>query len=258
MITNDLLHFAFEYLDRGWPVIPVLGKTPVVSWASYQKQRPSVDEVREWFASSENYNLAVVTGQISELVVIDCDTAEDAAWWREHHALTPLEVTTGRGGKHFYYRHPHGHVGNRTSILDRSIDVRGDGGLVVAPPSVHPETGNPYRWSPWDHYARDDIPVLNRAWLEPAPSIRSSSSRPSAASPAIHNGCAYITHIRAESGNGGHNATFRAACALRDSGLAAEEAIDALKTWNETNASPPWTEKELVHKVHDAYRAASP
>jgi hypothetical protein len=71
---------------------------------------------------------------------------------------------------------------------------------------------------------------------------------------AIRNGLAYILHIEAVSGDGGHNATFRAACKLRDSGLTARQAFEALNTWNKTNAKPPWTAKELEHKVQDAYR----
>ena len=59
---------------------------------------------------------------------------------------------------------------------------------------------------------------------------------------------------KAITGDGGHNATFRAACKLRDSGLTADEAFQALLLWNETNALPPWSAKELAHKVDDAYR----
>ena len=256
-MNSNVLHFAFEYLDRGWPVIPVHGKTPAVPWAAYQKKRPSVDEIKEWFASKESYNLAVITGKISELVVIDCDTAADASWWRQNHAETPLVVMTGRGGSHFYYRYPKCEVGNRIGILARSIDVRGDGGLVVAPPSVHPTTAKPYEWSPWDHYSRDEIPFLDPAWLGPARSIEASGLYSREFGPNIRNGLAYIRHITAESENGGHNATFRAACVLRDSGLSANEARDALRSWNETNAEPPWTEKELVHKIQDAYKEVS-
>ncbi len=252
-MNKNVLHFAFEYHDRGWPVIPVNGKTPAVPWAAYQRQRPTLDQVRQWFASNVNYNLAVVTGRISDLVVIDCDTAEDAMWWRQNHVETPLVVTTGRGGSHFYYRYPKCEVGNRAGILGRKIDVRGEGGLVVAPPSIHPMTDRAYQWRPWDHYAFDEIPVFDPAWLGPA-SASLSGSYSRRLSPTIRNGLSYIRQITAESGNGGHSATFRAACKLRDSGLTADQALDALRTWSETNAEPRWTEKELAHKIHDAFR----
>ena len=72
----DTLHFAFEYLDRGWPVIPVDGKTPATAWSAYQKELPSTKQVRRWFSSGgrKNYNLAIVTGRYSGLVVVDCDS----------------------------------------------------------------------------------------------------------------------------------------------------------------------------------------
>jgi hypothetical protein len=54
-------------------------------------------------------------------------------------------------------------------------------------------------------------------------------------------------------GEGGHNATYRAACKLRDAGLAEVEALAILSDWNETNASPPWSAVELEHKIRSAY-----
>src|SRR5687768_9521045 len=57
------------------------------------------------------------------------------------------------------------------------------------------------------------------------------------------------------SGAGGHNATFRAACSLMRFGLNDSEAIALLREWNGTHCQPPWTEKELLHKLRDARRA---
>ena len=79
-----------------------------------------------------------------------------------------------------------------------------------------------------------------------APTARTSAT-------VIRNGAAYIAHIRAISGQGGHNATFRAACALRDAGMTADQAFLALLVWNETNCEPMWKAEELAHKVHDAF-----
>ena len=252
---SDTLHFAFEYLDRGWPVVPVVGKTPAVPWLDYQQQRPTCANVKSWFASNREYNLAVVTGGVSELVVIDCDSPDDAGWWRESFPQTPLVVQSGGGGIHLYYRYPaEAKIRNRIRVLDRSIDVRADGGLVVAPPSVHPDTGARYTWQPWDHYALDEIPKFDPSWLRPVCSPSAPSGHVRQTNPIIRDGMAYIRYIEAVSGHGGHNATFRAACKLRDAGLSADQALDALRAWNKTNAEPPWTEKELAHKIHDAYR----
>ncbi len=47
-----VLHFAFEYLDRGWPVIPVKAKTPAIAWSAYQKMRPPLAQVNESFGAN--------------------------------------------------------------------------------------------------------------------------------------------------------------------------------------------------------------
>lgn len=56
-------------------------------------------------------------------------------------------VITGSGGAHLYYRHPGTPILNSQSKVAPGVDVRGDGGYVVAPPSIHPRTRRPYRWA---------------------------------------------------------------------------------------------------------------
>lgn len=250
----DALHYAFEYLDRGWPVIPLQGKVPAVAWTSFQTARPSTEQVREWFAEG-NYNLGVITGRFSELVVVDCDSPEDAAWWQRRFPPTPLAVRTGGGGVHFYYRYPNVTVRNHRGVLARRIDMRGDAGVIVAPPSIHPTTRQSYRWEAWSHYSLAAVPVFDAEWIEPTDQAPGTArTQHSDCRPPIKAGRNYIQRIVAVSGSGGHNATFRAACKLRDAGLTPEQALAVLADWNETNAVPPWNDKELIHKVTDAFR----
>ena len=144
MKSNLMLRYALEYRGRNWSVIPCNGKVPAVSWSEYQSSRPRFDDVRRWFRRRAGYNVAVVTGSVSRIIVVDCDSESDSQWWAEHFEATPLSVSTGSGGTHFYYRSTDTEVRNRTRILGRRIDIRGDGGLVVAPPSTHPQTGRLY------------------------------------------------------------------------------------------------------------------
>ena len=61
--------------------------------------------------------------------------------------MTPTAtVATGGGGWHLYYRHP-GHPLLPALPGHAGVDVKADGGYVVAPPSIHPDTGRPYRWA---------------------------------------------------------------------------------------------------------------
>ena len=152
MTSNTTEQAALEYLGRGWSVIPVRekAKRPAVPWKAYQSKLVSEKTLHEWFQRSPDYNVAIVTGELSGLVVVDVDPrhgGKESLRELEHeHGALPetVESMTGGGGRHVYFSHPGGDVPNRTNI-EPGIDLRGDGGCVVAPPSVHP-SGKRYRW----------------------------------------------------------------------------------------------------------------
>jgi hypothetical protein len=118
--------------------------------------------IRRWMDETSGLaNIGIATGD--GLIVVDIDAKsgglESLAALLEHFGELPLTktVATGGGGKHFYYSYPAGlSIGNKTAILP-GIDIRGSGGYVVAPPSVH-ASGQQYRWE-----SPDDQP------LAPAP-----------------------------------------------------------------------------------------
>ena len=139
--ANDRLAAALGYLGRGWSVLPVepRGKRPLIAWRRLQSRRASAAEAAGWFARWPNANVAIVTGRLSRLVVIDVDPrhggdASLAAFEAEHGALpATIEALTGGGGRHLYFRHPGARTANRVGLVP-GIDLRGDGGCVVAPP----------------------------------------------------------------------------------------------------------------------------
>jgi len=94
--------------------------------------------------------VAIVTGADSDLVVIDVDTDRGGMKSMEAavNRLGPLpphpKVRTGGGGLHLLFQHPGGHAANRVAI-DAGIDLRADGGYIVAPPSIH-VSGRRYEW----------------------------------------------------------------------------------------------------------------
>lgn len=247
-----LARAASEYLALGWSLIPLFGKMPALpSWKEYQQRLPSSQELATWFSDVGRppSGLGVVTGRLSRLVVVDCDSEADAAFWSKTYPSSPLVVLTGGGGIHFYYAMPEGgEVRNRAGVLRRRIDIRGEGGYATAPPSSHP-SGRQYAWQVCDLTA--GLPSFDAAWLADEPRTRRASTAKYVGK--VRNAVAYIRRIQAVAGEGGHNATFRAACKLRDAGLAENDALAILSDWNETNASPPWSAVELEHKIRSAY-----
>ena len=153
-MTGDAkIDTAQRYLARGWSVLPLRpgDKRPLIVWEPLQNTRPSPEQVTEWFGRWPNANIGIVTGEISNLVVLDIDPQHggDVSLARLERQFGPLpetiEAITGGGGRHLYFAHPGGLIRNRAGLA-QGIDLRGDGGYVVAPPSIHPN-GRPYVWA---------------------------------------------------------------------------------------------------------------
>lgn len=152
MATHSTEKAALDYLGRGWSVIPVRKRTkrPAVPWRAYQKKLVSEQTLHDWFRRAPDYNVAVVTGALSGLVVLDVDPRhggqESLRELERRHGKLPktIESITGGGGCHMYFSHPGGEIHNRTNFKP-GLDLRGDGGCIVVPPSVHP-SGKRYRW----------------------------------------------------------------------------------------------------------------
>src|SRR2546422_10445647 len=127
------------------PGLPGDGKVPAIAWRQYQERLASEAELVEWF-SGALVNIAVVTGAISGVVVVDADSPDALRWCTRNLPYTAWQTKTSRGF-HLWYRHPGVKVPNRAQLETRdgrlAIDVRGDGGFVIAPGSVH-ASGAPY------------------------------------------------------------------------------------------------------------------
>lgn len=115
------------------------------------------ETIERWWRRWPHANVAIRTGLISDLVVLDIDGPAGIDSLRQlkqnHRRLPPTTtVRTGSGGLHFYFLHPGMDIPNRaSSVLGPGIDVRGDGGYVIAPPSRH-MSGGQYAWeSPGAH-----------------------------------------------------------------------------------------------------------
>lgn len=165
---SDLLDAALAYAERGWAVFPC--HSPVPGGCSCRSpgcpspgKHPRVAKglhaastdpatIRGWWQRWPGANVAIRTGAVSGLVVIDVDPPHGgdhslASLGARHGPLpTALTVRTGSGGTHIYLAHPGVQIRNAAGTrLGTGIDVRGDGGYVIAPPSRHP-SGAAYAW----------------------------------------------------------------------------------------------------------------
>lgn len=125
------------------------GKHPIISgWRREASNDPDV--IRRWWRRWPHANVGIATGKMSNVIVVDIDPRHggDASLKELEAALGELpksvRVRTGGGGLHIYLRQPGFEIRNSAGIAP-GVDIRGDGGLVVAPPSRH-VSGGLYEW----------------------------------------------------------------------------------------------------------------
>lgn len=148
------LEHALLYVDLGWHVFPCKpdDKRPLTPHG-FKDATTDPARIREWFAQWPDANLAAATGAASGFVALDVDKKDGAPGFESLHALeqehgalpATMASQTPSGGKHFLFAHPGRVVKNSASLLAPGIDIRGDGGYVVTPPSL--VNGKRYMWT---------------------------------------------------------------------------------------------------------------
>jgi hypothetical protein len=134
--ANETLEAALSYAARGWSVIPIspdgCGKKPLVVWSGFQTKAADEAQIREWWNQWPDAGVAIVTGKISGLVVLDIDGIKvDDELVRDLFPKT-LMATTPNNGCHLYYKYAEG----LTTGSVNGIGVHSDGAYVVAPSTL--------------------------------------------------------------------------------------------------------------------------
>lgn len=137
-----ILDEALKYSQKGLSVIPIAkDKTPLVPWKEYQERRATEDEIKQWWVKSPNANVGIVTGKISGITVLDCDSTEAIEAFQSIYKGYTVTAQTPRG-VHYYFQYKEG-TRNTVKIKGIDLDLRSEGGYVVAPPSISSD-GLPY------------------------------------------------------------------------------------------------------------------
>ena len=162
---DPALTAALEYAARGWRVLPIKPGTkhpPIKAWQ--EAATTDAETIANWFTHLyRDHGVGIATGAASGVWVLDVDDWEALANLEGEHGRLPAtySVTTGSGGIHQYYAVPDGQTITNANQLPRGIDVRGEGGQVVAPPSMHPESGQAYT----QEHSSPDTLAQAPAWL---------------------------------------------------------------------------------------------
>jgi hypothetical protein len=146
-----VIRTALALAARGLHVFPCRPRDKRPATANGLKDATTdPDIIRAWWQQQPDNNIAIATGAASGIFVLDVDGLDAEAALRrleaEHGGLpATVEAITARG-RHVYFRSPQETVRNSAGKVGPHIDVRGDGGYVIAPPSIHPN-GRRYCWS---------------------------------------------------------------------------------------------------------------
>ena len=160
--TNELLSAALTYIGWDWAVLPAHSIADGVCTCSKGAECDSPakhprtpngfldatldpEVVKRWWTKWPDANVAVVTGAVSKLIAIDVDMHGEIDGEETYRGLIEdlgqhletVEVLTGGGGRHVLFHHAGVKIDTVASKLGPGVDVRGDGGYIIAPPSMH-------------------------------------------------------------------------------------------------------------------------
>lgn len=258
---KNMARAALAYHQLGWCVIPLHsvvngvcscpkgsecenpGKHPRIPWTSYQYERPDEMQISRWWKKWPDANIGIVTGQVSRIIVLDVDVPKGEETIRERKLHLPATPTsrTGSGGWHYVYKHPGGDcrnfAGKIGSTILPNVDFRGDGGLIVAPPSLH-ASGRRYEWLP-SFSPRDIEPADPPEWLVDL--IREQARHGDGASSRLK---PEDWEVEIREGQRNEELTRRAGSLLAHK-IPPGEVFTMLKAWNEAHCVPPLPEAEV-------------
>jgi hypothetical protein len=250
---------ALEYNTLGWSVTRLAPgeKKATRTWERWQSQKQTPANVRSIFRDGDKprvpkyggdaraVGIAIITGAISNLVVVDVDTYHGGST----DGLPPTGVIakTGRGGLQYFYKHPGRHVDNRVGVRP-GIDVRGDGGYVAAVPTDttgHPDGGGPYSWIAFDPDALGDAP----AWAleEAAATVQDETPQQEK----------WVTHLLLHGAPEGerNKSLVRLAGYYASKGFPLDVALVDLGRWADNLPGSPMETDEVQTTIRSAFKA---
>ncbi len=178
----SMLEATIGMAKAGTRLFPCNSQKKPLTKTGFKEATTDESIIRAWWSQWPDAAIGIPTGAINSIVVLDVDKDDDkfidgVMSLKSFPELPPTRtVRTPRGGKHFYFKHPGGIIKNSTSKIGPGLDIRGDGGYVIAPPS---RNGNGQ-----DYSVKVNGPIANLPkWLEImiVEPVRQSSPQPAPA-----------------------------------------------------------------------------
>jgi len=259
-----MIEAALSYAENGWPVFPLSpnGKSPLKGSNGHKDASLSPEQIQTWWNNNPTANIAVATGNPSSLIVFDVDPQHGGhqSFKAIEQRYGPLPETrmsrTAHGGLHRFYQYPND--GNRYPNAVElqglpGIDVRGDGGYVVLPPSKLYNRLS-YIWG------KTDIPIApTPEWLLNALTHQKSQNEkiPQGGGFARVADEKWVTEAVEKAREGNRNQIgFHLAQQLRDDGYSRSEAEPIMLFFVDQvdQGKTPYTAKEALASLNSAYR----
>ena len=207
------------------------------SWREYQKRKPTEEEVTQWFTNDyPGANIGIITGKLSNLVVVDLDTQEIADDFREKGWFDKAGVVKSGRGYHLYFQYPDFEVTNAVN-KELKVDIRGEGGYITAPPSVH-GSGIEYKWVNRSILTQDPGESPEKI-LKFIKKLTPSAGNENPLESSIAHGC--------DDGNR-HDTGIRVAGHFFGKGLNEAEVKTLMLEWNKKN-NPPLPDQDIFQMV---------
>jgi hypothetical protein len=242
---SALLETALSLASRGLHVFPCKprDKKPAL-WNGLKGATTDPNIIAGWWRNSD-FNIGLATGECSGIFVIDIDgmdaEAELTKLISKHGALPhTVESITARG-RHVFFAYPDRAIRNSAGKIAPGIDVRGDGGYVLAPPSVHP-SGRNYTWSvdSADAFAAAPNWLLTAAAAKPVAVNGTAAATPATEWHELIKGAAEGTR---------DNTITRLAGYLLCRRVDPVMALAFLQSWNVTSCTPPLPDEDIARIV---------
>jgi putative DNA primase/helicase len=218
------------------PRCPSPGKHPIASLVPHGVSDALADEqaAAEWWAVYPDANIGIATGDSSGIVVVDIDLPGMDTLGNLERLHGEVSVTwaatTGSGGMHLYYRMPRLDVRNSVGAVGHGIDVRGNGGYVIAPPSTH-ASGRHYQWEPAWHPRRVELGELPDWLLKRM--VPNGARKQTAPLPAVLKEGTRNSWLASGAGT------------MRRRGFSEAAIVAALRAENRARCTPPLDETEV-------------